>query len=107
MSAKSVTKLKAKRVPGGKGEKCILKLFVAGISPNSIRAIENINAICEKYLKGRYEVEIIDIYQQPALALEEEIITIPVLIKKSPLPEVRLVGDLSDTKVVLKELRLV
>ncbi len=106
MSTKSVSKLKAKRALNGKREKYILKLFVAGISPNSIRAIENINVICEEHLKGKYELEVIDIYQQPSLALKEEIITIPVLIKKFPLPEARLIGDLSDAKIVLKELRL-
>ena len=104
MSTKS--KLKAKRIPDYKQEKYILQLFVAGISPNSVRAIENINAICLKYLKGRHELEVIDIYQQPSMALKEDIITIPVLIKKFPLPEERLIGDLSDTKIVLKELRL-
>ena len=84
----------------------ILRLFVTGILPNSARAVVNIKAICEKYLKGRYELEIIDIYQQPDLALTEEIIAIPLLIKKFPLPEERLIGDLSDIEKVLKGLRL-
>ena len=88
------------------GEKYIFKLFVTGILSNSARAIENINAICEQYLKGRYELEIIDIYQQPALALTEDIIALPVLIKKFPRPEGRLIGDLSDTEKVLKGLNL-
>ncbi len=89
------------------GEKYILQLFVTGILPNSARAIINIKAICEKYLKGRYELEIIDIYQQPSLAVSEGIIAIPVLIKKFPLPEERMIGDLSDIEKVLKGLRLV
>ena len=93
-------------VGGPGGEKYILRLFVTGILPNSARAVVNIKAICEKYLKDRYELEIIDIYQQPALARTEQIIAIPVLIKKFPLPEVRLIGDLSDTENVLKGLRL-
>lgn len=88
-------------------EKYILKLFITGILPNSIRALVNINAICEKHLNGRYELEIIDIYQQPALAIKEDIIAIPVLIKKFPLPEVRLIGDLSDTEKVLKGLDII
>lgn len=105
----------ANKIPNGKKvktgtengrEKFILQLFVAGILPNSARAIENVNAICEKYLKGRHVLEIIDIYQQPALALQEDIIVIPVLIKKSPLPQERLIGDLSNTERVLKGLRL-
>ena len=88
------------------GEKYILRLFVAGILPYSIRAIENINAICEQYLSGNFELEIIDIYQQPDLALAEDIIAVPILIKKFPLPEIRLIGDMSDIEEVLKGLQL-
>jgi circadian clock protein KaiB len=88
-------------------QKYILKLFVTGNLPNSSRAIININAICKKHLKGRYDLEIIDIYQQPSLALIEDIIAVPVLIKKFPLPEERLIGDLSDSENVLKELRII
>jgi circadian clock protein KaiB len=82
-------------------EKYLLRLFISGILPNSVRAVINCKAICEKHLKGRYELEIVDIYQQPDLALSEEIIAIPVLIKKFPLPEVKMIGDLSDTNKVL------
>jgi circadian clock protein KaiB len=99
------TKVRIKE-EGSSGEKYILRLFVTGILPNSARAVINIKTICEKYLKGRYELEIIDIYQQPALALSENIIALPLLIKKFPLPEMRLIGDLSDTKSVLKGLAL-
>jgi circadian clock protein KaiB len=87
-------------------EKYILRLFVTGILPNSVRAIKNANAICEQYLKDRYELEIIDIYQQPSLALTEDIIAVPVLIKKFPLPQEKLIGDLSDIEKVLKGLDL-
>jgi circadian clock protein KaiB len=106
---KKITRKKKKgktAVNGAKGEKYILRLFVTGILPHSARAIANSKAICEKYLKDRHELEIIDIYQQPSLALSEEIIAIPVLIKKFPLPEERLIGDLSDIKMVLKGLHL-
>jgi circadian clock protein KaiB len=89
------------------GEKYILRLFVTGILPNSVRAIKNINIICEQYLKGKYELVIIDIYQQPSLALTEDIIAVPVLIKKFPLPEERMIGDLSNTEKVLKRLGIV
>ena len=82
----------------------ILKLFIIDNQPNSTRAVINIKAICKKYLKGRYELDIIDLYEQPTLALTENIIAVPVLIKKSPLPEIRLLGDLSDTKSVLEGL---
>ena len=84
----------------------VLKLFVTGILPNSVRAIANIKAICNKYLKNGYELDIIDIYQLPDLAISEEIIAVPLLIKKFPLPEKRLIGDLSDTDKVLKALNL-
>ena len=106
MSTKSAPKLKAKAARKNSRERYVLQLFVAGISPNSIRAIENINTICAKYLKGRHELDIIDIYQQPDQALKEEIVAIPVLVRKFPLPEQRLIGDLSNTKTVLNELGL-
>jgi circadian clock protein KaiB len=108
MAKKIQKNSKSKVVVEGPGNaKYILRLFVTGILPNSVRAIKNINAICEQYLKGRYELEIIDIYQQPFLALTEELIAIPVLIKKYPLPEAKMLGDLSDTQEVLKGLSLV
>lgn len=108
MSKEIVEKIKSKTKSEDIGEqKYILKLFVTGILPNSARAVVNIKAICEKYLKGRYELEIIDIYQQPSLALTENIIAVPVLIKKFPLPEERVIGDLSDFEGVLKGLYLV
>jgi circadian clock protein KaiB len=88
------------------GEKFHLQLFISGILPNSARAEVHIKAFCEKYLKDRYELEIIDIYQHPELASSEEIVAIPVLIKKLPKPEERMVGDMSNTEEVLKGLRL-
>ena len=103
---KKESKVKVKAKGSGNG-KYILRLFVTGILPNSVRAIKNINAICNQYLKGRYELEIIDIYQQPSLALTEELIAVPVLIKKFPLPEETMLGDLSNTQEVLKGLSLV
>lgn len=108
MSEKTEKKTKVKIETEDTGEgKYILRLFVTGILPNSARAIKNINAICDKYLKGRYELDIIDIYQQPSLALTEEIIAVPVLIKKFPFPERRLIGDLSNLETVLKGLDIV
>lgn len=92
---------------GARGNKYILQLFVTGILPNSVRAIKNIKAICEKHLEGRYELEIIDIYQQPEFAVKENIIAVPVLIKKYPLPEERVIGDLSDFQKVLEGLHLI
>ena len=82
-------------------EKYILRLYVTGITPRSTKAIVNVKKICEEYLKGRYELEVIDIYQQPKLAKGEQIIAAPTLIKKLPLPLRRLIGDMSDTEKFL------
>jgi circadian clock protein KaiB len=87
-------------------EKYILRLYITGMTPRSTRAIESIRNICEEHLKGRYELEIVDIYQKPTLLQGEQIIAAPTLIKKLPLPLRRLVGDLSDTERVLLGLDL-
>lgn len=86
------------------GNKYRLVLFVTGGSPNSVRAINNLKSICEQHLPGNYELEVVDIYQNPELAKEEQIIALPTLIKKYPDPLRRLVGDMSDTAKVLKGL---
>jgi circadian clock protein KaiB len=82
----------------------VLRLFITGATPNSIRAVSNIKQICEEYLKGRYSLEIIDVYQEAAIAEKEKLVALPFLIKKYPLPERRMVGDLSDTEKVIKGL---
>ena len=84
----------------------VLRLFITGATPNSIRAVENIKHICESHLKGKYSLEIFDVYQQQKLAESEQIVALPLLIKKKPLPERRMIGDLSDTEKVLKGLGL-
>ena len=90
---------------GGLNEESFqLKLFIAGASFNSLRSIENIKELCKCYLVDRYDLEIIDIYQQPLLAEQEQIIALPMLIRKYPLPERRFIGDMSDTKKLLKGL---
>lgn len=81
-----------------------LKLFIAGASVNSLRSIENMKEFCHTYLPGGYDLEIIDIYQQPLLAEQEQIIALPLLIKKHPQPERRFIGDMSDTSMLLKGL---
>lgn len=83
-----------------------LKLYIAGASVNSLRAIENLKSFCNKFLKDRFELEIIDIYQQPLLANEEQIIALPLLIRKFPAPEKRFIGDMSETNILLKGLGL-
>jgi circadian clock protein KaiB len=89
-----------------KEQEYVLKLFITGASPNSLRAISNIKAICEEHLRGRYTLEIIDVYQQAELAKDEQLIALPLLIKKMPHPERRFIGDLSQTEKVLKGLGL-
>jgi circadian clock protein KaiB len=79
----------------------VLRLYVAGATPRSMRAIENIRKICEEHLKGRYELEVIDIYQQPVLAEGEQIVAVPTLIKKLPAPLRKFIGDLSNTERIL------
>lgn len=90
-----------------KGGKYILRLFVAGINPKSKRAIENLREVCETNLKDQYELEIIDIYQQPLFAKDGNIIAAPTLIKELPLPIRRFVGDLSDKKKLIVGLDII
>ena len=82
-------------------EKYVLRLYVSGSTLKSALAVENIKRICEQYLKNRYDLEVIDIYQQPNLARDEQIVAVPTLIKRFPPPLRRLVGDLSNLKKVL------
>jgi circadian clock protein KaiB len=84
----------------------VMRLFVTGASPNSTRAISNLKKICEEYLKDRYELEIIDVYQQPQIAINEQVIALPMLIKKAPGMERKLIGDMSDKPKVLKGLEI-
>jgi circadian clock protein KaiB len=87
-------------------EKYLLRLYVTGLTPKSTRAIQNLKKICEENLKGRYELEVIDIYQQPALAKDEQIVAVPMLIKQLPTPLRRLIGDMSDKERILVGLDL-
>ncbi len=87
-------------------EKYVLRLYVAGMSPRSIQAIENIKKICEENMPGRYQLDIIDIYQQPIFAREGQIVAAPTLIKELPPPLRKLVGSMSDKDRVLVGLDL-
>jgi circadian clock protein KaiB len=82
-------------------EHFVLRLFVSGLSARSRRAIDNIKRLCETHLAGRYELQIIDIYQQPELAKDQQLIAAPTLIKRLPLPLRKLVGDMHDPARVL------
>ena len=84
----------------------VLRLYITGSTPQSLRAIANIKNICEVHLKGQYELEVIDLYQNPALAIGEQIIAAPTLIKKLPLPLRRIIGDMSNEDRVLVGLDL-
>ncbi len=87
-------------------ERYVLKLFVAGISSKSLIAIDNIKKLCDEHLKGKVELEIIDIYQTPILAKNDQIVAAPTLIKELPLPIKRFIGDMSDTKKMIVGLNL-
>ncbi len=87
--------------------KHLLRLYVAGNTERSARAISNIREICETHLKGRYQLEVIDIYQQPALARGQQIVATPTLIKQLPPPLRRVIGDLSKTERILVGLDLI
>lgn len=89
------------RTPEGNYE---LRLYVTGATPRSTRAIANIRNICEEHLAGRYDLEVIDVYQQPDLARSERIVAAPTLVKRFPLPVRKLFGDLSDKEKVLNGL---
>jgi circadian clock protein KaiB len=87
-------------------EKYVLRLYVTGTTSRSVMAITNLKKICMDYLKGRYELEVIDLFQHPSLAVDEQIIAAPTLIKKLPLPFRRIIGDMSDKEKVLLGLDL-
>lgn len=84
----------------------VLRLYVAGQSPRSLRAFANIRRICGDLLAGRHDLEVIDLYQQPELAQDAQIVALPTLVKQLPGPHCMLIGDLSNTQDVLRELDL-
>ena len=87
-------------------ERYVLRLYVAGMTPRAGRAIENVRAVCDEHLEGRFDLEVVDIYQQPALAKGEQIIAAPTLVKQLPLPLRRIIGDMSDRDRLLVGLDL-
>ena len=89
-----------------KSVKYILRLYVTGMTPKAQEAIRNIRKICEEELQGRYELDVIDVYQQPELAKKEQLIAAPTLIRKLPLPLRRMVGDMSNKEKVIVGLEL-
>ena len=89
-----------------KSKEYVLRLYVAGTTSKSLRAVANIKEICETSLKNRYDLEVIDIYQQPVLVKGEQIIAAPTLVKQLPLPLRKFIGDMSDTERILVGLDL-
>ena len=88
-------------------DKYVLRLYITGSTKRSVVAITSLKKICEEYLEGRYELEVIDLYKKPSLAKDEQIIAAPTLIKKLPLPFRRIIGDMSNKQKVLMGLDLI
>jgi circadian clock protein KaiB len=90
-----------------RGERYVLRLYVTGMTPRSSRAVSNLRAICDEFLAGWYDLEVIDIYQQPVLTKGDQIVAAPTLIKQLPLPTRRIIGDMSNRERVLLGLDLI
>lgn len=88
-------------------ETYVFRLYVSGASPKSVRAITNVKKMCETYLFGHYELEVIDVYQKPTLATTEQILAIPTLVKKLPEPLQKMIGDMSNIEDVLLGMDLI
>ena len=105
-AVKKSTKAFEKTLQKSGTEKYVLRLYVSGTTPRSVQAITNIKKICEEHLQGRYDLEVIDVYQQPTLAMGEQIIAAPTLIKKLPLPLRKFIGDMTNQERILVGLDL-
>jgi circadian clock protein KaiB len=90
-----------------RAERYVLRLYVTGMTPRSTRAVENLRAICDQYLDGQYDLDVIDVYRQPVLTKGEQIVATPTLIKTLPLPMRRIIGDMSNRERVLLGLDLI
>jgi len=96
----------AEREPDDSNGRWVLKLYVAGQTARSIAALENLKAICENHLGGKYTIEVIDLAQNPRLARTDQIVAVPTLVLKLPEPMRKIVGDLSNQQRVIVGLRL-
>jgi circadian clock protein KaiB len=83
-----------------------LRLYVAGQSPKSLDAFANLKAICDEHLPGQYEIEIVDLLEDPTMAATDNVLAVPTLVRRVPQPSRRLIGSLSDTERVLAYLRM-
>jgi circadian clock protein KaiB len=90
----------------GGEERWCLRLYVAGQSPKSLHALANLESLCEEYLTGHYEIEVIDLAANPSLARSDDILAIPTLVRRLPAPLRKIIGDLSNTERVLVGLKI-
>ena len=104
---KSQTSRRKKPPAKARSGKWILRLYIAGQTPKAITALTNLKLICEDQLKGKYHIEVIDLLKQPQLARDNQILAVPTLVRKLPLPVRRIIGDLSDKERVLVGLDLI
>ncbi len=90
-----------------RSDKWVLRLYVAGQTPKAITAFNNLRLICEDHLKGKYHIEVIDLVKKPQIARDDQILAVPTLVRKLPLPVKNIIGDLSNTERVLVGLDLI
>ena len=100
------TKTRTARTAKSKADTFVLRLYVAGQTPKSIAALANLKIICEEHLSGRYKIEVVDLLENPQLARGDQILAIPTLVRKLPLPVRRIIGELSNIERVLVGLDL-
>ena len=103
----SNTRRRAKQPSKAKSAKWILRLYIAGQTQKAVAALSNLKLICEKQLKGKYQIEVIDLLKHPQLARDDQILAVPTLVRRLPLPVRNIIGDLSDKKSVLVGLDLI
>jgi circadian clock protein KaiB len=103
---KPKTSRRKKRPAKARSDKWILRLYIAGQTPNAVTAFNNLKLICEEQLKGKYHIEVIDLLKHPQLARDNQILAVPTLVRKLPLPVRNIIGDLSNTERVLVGLDL-
>jgi circadian clock protein KaiB len=104
---KSKTSRRKKQPTKARSDKWVLRLYIAGQTPKAVTAFNNLKLICEEHLKGKYEIEVIDLLKNPQLARDHQIFAIPTLVRKLPLPVRNIIGDLSNTERVLVGLDLI
>lgn len=95
-----------KALEAAESQKYVLRLYVTGATPRSLRAIQSIKRLCEEHLEGRYKLQVIDIYQQPTLAKGDQIVAVPTLIKQLPSPLRKFIGDMANVDRILLGLDL-